>query len=58
MSIQPSQLHHIDLLAHMACMLEAAQLLVMLEGGEKIAYEVIDFVQQAAKEAAKASGDE
>jgi len=54
MNIQPSQLHHTDLLSHLACMLEAAQLLVMLEGGDKLAFEVIDFVQQAAKEAANA----
>ncbi|MBE5250982.1 hypothetical protein [Mixta mediterraneensis] len=54
MAIKPSQLHHADLLAHLASLLEAAQLLVIFNGGYQLALEIINFVQQAAKEAANA----
>ncbi|MBT9431651.1 hypothetical protein JZM24_04915 [Candidatus Sodalis endolongispinus] len=52
MAIKPSQLHHADLLAYLASLLEAAQLLVNFNEGYQLALEIIDFVQQVAKEAA------
>lgn len=54
MAIKASQFYHADLLSHLASLLEAAQLLVVFNGGDQLALEIIDFVQQAAQEAANA----
>lgn len=53
MTIKSTHVHPIDLLAHIASMTEAAQLLVTYKEGVQLAWEIIDFVQQTAREGSR-----
>ncbi|ENC8499762.1 hypothetical protein [Escherichia coli] len=58
MAIQITQLHQADIFGYIADMLETARLLSSLEKGEQLAFELIYFAQQAAREAANKPWDE
>lgn len=58
MAIKIKQLHHVDIFNYIAEFLETAKLLSSLETGNQLAFELIDFAQYAAKEAANAPADE
>ncbi|AJJ05625.1 hypothetical protein [Yersinia pseudotuberculosis] len=57
MAIKITQLHHIDIFNYIAEFLETAKLLGSLETGNQLAFELIDFAQKAAQEAAHANKD-
>ncbi|ELZ8342509.1 hypothetical protein U0X48_004253 [Escherichia coli] len=57
-AIQITQLHQADIFGYIADMLETARLLSSLEKGEQLAFELIYFAQQAAREAANKPWDE
>ncbi|WP_392738717.1 hypothetical protein AB3M75_04910 [Serratia ureilytica] len=52
MTIKITQLHHLDIFGYIANMLETARLLSSLESGNQLAFELIEFAQKAAQEAA------
>ena len=58
MAIRITQLHQADIFGYIADFLETAKLLSSLEKGDQLAFELIDFAQQAARDAAKVSWDE
>jgi hypothetical protein len=58
MAIKITQLHQADIFGYIANMLETARLLSSLETGDQLAFELVDFAQQAAKDAAKLPWDE
>ncbi|MBC8950214.1 hypothetical protein [Xenorhabdus sp. TS4] len=51
MAIKVSQLNHADLLSIIGNILDTAQLLSTIESGSPLAFELIEFAQQAAQEA-------
>ncbi|EHS2030865.1 hypothetical protein NUM45_004273 [Salmonella enterica] len=58
MAIKITQLHHADIFGYIADFLEAAKLLSSLEAGDQLAFDLIDFAQQAARDAANKPWDE
>lgn len=54
MAIKITELHHADIFGYFADMLETARLFSSLESGNQLSLGIIEFVQQAAKEAANA----
>lgn len=55
MAIKVTQLHHVDIFHFISDFLETAKLLSSLETGNQLAFELIDFAQKAAQEAAHAN---
>ncbi|MEQ1975013.1 hypothetical protein [Xenorhabdus sp. SGI240] len=51
MAIKVSQLTHADLLSIIGNILDTAQLLSTIEAGSSLAFELIEFAQQAAQKA-------
>ncbi len=58
MATKITQLHHVDIFNYIVDFLETAKLLSSLETGNQLAFELIDFAQKAAQEAAHADTDE
>lgn len=58
MAIRITQLHHADIFGYIANLLETARLLSSLDEGDQLAFELIEFVQRAAAEAANKPWDE
>lgn len=58
MAIKITQLHQADIFGYIANVLETARLLSSLEKGDQLAFELIDFAQQAARDAANLQWDE
>ncbi|HHR9069516.1 TPA: hypothetical protein ACTADN_003666 [Salmonella enterica subsp. enterica serovar Birkenhead] len=58
MAIHITQLHQADIFGYIADFLETARLLGSLEKGEQLAFDLIDFAQQAARDAANLPWDE
>lgn len=58
MAIQITQLHQADIFGYIADFLETARLLSSLEMGDQLAFDLIDFAQQAARDAANLPWDE
>lgn len=58
MGIRITQLHHADIFGYIADFLETARLLGSLEKGEQLAFELVDFAQQTARDAANLPWDE
>ncbi|HBC1013263.1 TPA: hypothetical protein IGZ65_005010 [Escherichia coli] len=52
MAIRITQLHQADIFGYIADMLETARLLSSLEKGDQLAFELINFAQQVARDAA------
>ncbi|MGL6191225.1 MAG: hypothetical protein ACRC2L_14100 [Serratia nevei] len=55
MAIKITQLHHADIFGYIADFLETARVLGSLESGDQLAFELIEFAQKAAQEAAHAN---
>ncbi|EHU7138854.1 hypothetical protein KZK14_004841 [Salmonella enterica] len=58
MGIRITQLHHADIFGYIADFLETARLLGSLEKGEQLAFELVDFAQRTARDAADLPWDE